>query len=150
MIKFILLIILPVVLGSQNEVTYTFHNYAATFENAKLICQREGGRIAVVTSKAVEDKLQRIFWSAAPIIGAYRRWNNQAFIGMQYSNGLWLTLDGKRPYIHWSRTWYGGQPSNPARQRCGSLLRQGAMDDVQCHVPLAFFCEKTLPKDYGY
>ncbi|XP_022814237.1 hemolymph lipopolysaccharide-binding protein-like [Spodoptera litura] len=132
----------------KNEVIFTFHTNAATFEDAKKICKQEGGRIAVVTSKAVEDKMLQLFRSAGPIKNAYMGWDQQAFIGMHYSNGKWLTLDGKpAPYINWSTTWYGGQPSNPVWQSCGSLLKQGAMDDVQCNVKLAFFCEKTLPCD---
>ncbi|KAH9637616.1 hypothetical protein HF086_010799 [Spodoptera exigua] len=166
MLKSIYLMLLPVALGTllpndnnypnpgfRKEIIgtqiYTFHRHAATFDEAQNICKQNGGRIAVITSRAQEPELVRMFKTSGPVINASHGWNRQAFIGIQYrGSGLWQTLDGKpAPYLNWSRNWSGGiQPSNPDRQRCGSLLLQGAMDDVQCSVRLAFFCEKVEEK----
>lgn len=73
--------------------------------------------------------------------------NEQAFIGIHdlFFEGDWVTVLGdslhKYGYAKWSDRW-GGQPDNGGLvQNCGTLLKDGGMDDVSCNAQFAFFCE---------
>ncbi|AEE09593.1 lectin [Cotesia vestalis bracovirus] len=152
--KFIFLMLLPVVLGRRMSIgkrltmgsseSYTFHSTPATFDEAKSICKQEGGSLAVVTSQEAEDEMLRIWRRSGPILNPTNGLKLQAYIGIHSLNkeGHWETIDGESPrYINWSQDWAGGrQPSTPSVQKCGSLLKQGGMDDVECYFKLAFFC----------
>lgn len=80
------------------------------------------------------------------VTGASNDYNLQAFIGIdtQNRNNNWLTIDNEIPeYINWSSTWCGHQqPDSPSTQQCGSLLKEGGMDDIECFLKLAFFCKR--------
>ncbi|KAF7990992.1 hypothetical protein HCN44_000797 [Aphidius gifuensis] len=57
----------------------------------------------------------------------------------------WVTILGdslhKHGYTKWSNIW-GVQPDNGGGvQHCGALMKDGGMDDVNCRVNYAFFCE---------
>lgn len=73
--------------------------------------------------------------------------NEQAFIGIHdlFFEGDWVTILGdsihKNGYTKWSDRW-GVQPDNGGGvQNCGTLLKEGGMDDVSCNAQFAFFCE---------
>ncbi|XP_035435474.2 hemolymph lipopolysaccharide-binding protein [Spodoptera frugiperda] len=146
--KYIFLMLLPVVLGLNDEMPehvprYTFHRYPATFDEASYICKQEGGNLAVVTSKEVENEMLALWARSGPVVNPSHGLNAQAFIGLQLTSYGWKTIYGRYPpYVNWSSTWWGRQqPDSPAYQKCGSLLKEGGMDDVHCYYKLAFFCE---------
>ncbi|CAD6243328.1 GSCOCT00013036001.2-RA-CDS [Cotesia congregata] len=156
--NFIYLMLLPVVLGARMSIegrnrlsighgkSYTFHSTPTTFDEAKSICKQEGGSLAVVTSKFEEDKMLKLWARSSPVLNASHGFNHQAFIGIHSLNeeGHWETINGNSPsYVNWSPNWTGNQqPDNSSKQKCGSLLKQGGMDDIECHLKIAFFCEK--------
>nr|BAC55180.1 hypothetical protein [Bracoviriform kariyai] len=125
---------------------HTFHSTPATFEEAKSICKQEGASLAVISSLHEEDEMVNIWKKSGLVLNASKGLTSQAFIGIHSLNtkGHWETIDGKTPeYMNWSQDWAGeSQPSDPIRQKCGSLLKQGGFDDVECDFRLAFFCKK--------
>ncbi|AEE09562.1 lectin [Cotesia vestalis bracovirus] len=127
-----------------HEKSYTFHSTPATFEEAKSLCKQEGGSLAIVTSQEEENKMLEL-WKG-PVLNSSHGYNYQAFIGIHSLNkeGHWETIDGSSPkYVNWSPDWTGRQqPDTPSKQKCGSLLKQGGMDDIECYLKIAFFCEK--------
>ncbi|XP_074109039.1 hemolymph lipopolysaccharide-binding protein-like, partial [Cotesia typhae] len=131
----------------ESSESYTFHTTPATFEEAKGICRQAGGSLAVVTSQEAEDEMLKIWRRSGPVENPTHGLRSQAFIGIHSLNvkGHWETIDGESPkYINWSQDWAGErQPSSPSIQKCGSLLKQGKMDDVECYFKLGFFCTKN-------
>ncbi|KAG8035037.1 hypothetical protein G9C98_001527 [Cotesia typhae] len=89
----------------------------------------------------------KIWRRSGPVENPTHGLRSQAFIGIHSLNvkGHWETIDGESPkYINWSQDWAGErQPSSPSIQKCGSLLKQGKMDDVECYFKLGFFCTKN-------
>ena len=87
-----------------------------------------------------------LFKNSGAIRGAVS--TDEAFIGIHdlYNEGDWVTILGdslhKSGYTKWSELW-GGQPDNGGGvQHCGALLKDGSgMDDVNCNIRYAFFCE---------
>ncbi|CAH1640082.1 unnamed protein product [Spodoptera littoralis] len=129
---------------------FTFHRYPATFDEASYICKQEGGHLAVVTSKEDEREMLALWARSGQVVNPSHGLNAQAFIGLQLSSRGWQTVfGGYPPYLNWSSNWWGRQqPDNPTIQKCGSLLKQGGMDDVHCYYKLAFFCGKLASPHY--
>nr|AAO74641.1 lectin [Bracoviriform rubeculae] len=156
--KLICLMVLPAVLSKNISIqrkgrltigsseSYTFHSTPATFNEAISICKQEGGSLAVVTSQKAEDEMLKIWKHSSPILNSTNGLTSQAFIGIHSLNkkGHWETIDGESPkYINWSQHWSGGRkPSTSSVQKCGSLLKHGGLDNVECYFKLAFFCTK--------
>lgn len=93
----------------------------------------------------VPKELMKIFNRSGPVMGA--SYSDVAYLGIHdlYQEGEWVTIFGdslyKTGYARWSDKW-GGQPDNGSgKQNCGTLMRDGDLDDVACDVPFAFFCE---------
>ncbi|KAG8036840.1 hypothetical protein G9C98_004162, partial [Cotesia typhae] len=124
---------------------HKLHTRGATFNNARRICNEEGGNLAIIDSLAEERVLLDLFKRAVGIRNVTNE--DQALIGIHdlFSEGEWVTILGeslhKNGYTKWSDRW-GGQPDNGGGvQNCGSLLKEGGMDDVSCNAQFAFFCE---------
>ncbi|XP_070152739.1 hemolymph lipopolysaccharide-binding protein-like isoform X2 [Polyergus mexicanus] len=127
---------------------HKIHTRAATWNDARKLCNDEGGHLAIVNSIAEEHVLMEIFNRSGPIKGA--AYPDEALLGIHdlYKEGEWVTLQGdslaKTGYTKWSDKW-GGQPDNGGgRQHCGALMKEGGMDDVACDVPFPFLCELPL------
>lgn len=124
---------------------HKLHTRAATWNNARKICNEEGGHLAIINSLAEERILLNLFNHSGPIRGAV--YPNEAFLGIHdlYTEGEWVSVLGdslaKTGFTIWSDKW-GGQPDNGGgKQHCGALMREGSMDDVACDVQFPFFCE---------
>nr|ABK56997.1 Lectin C-type domain [Glyptapanteles indiensis] len=158
--KFAYLMLLPLVLGQDLLVSrnrgratigvsksYEFHTTPATFEDARKICKQQGGDLAIITSQDEEHKLLDLWSNSGPILSPSNGYDKQVFIGVNNLRDVnrWETIEGESlPYDNWSSWWADGrQPSRPNEQRCGSLLRQGGMDDVECYLKLGFICESS-------
>ncbi|XP_063977848.1 hemolymph lipopolysaccharide-binding protein-like [Diachasmimorpha longicaudata] len=124
---------------------HKLHTRGATFNNARKVCMEEGGHLAVIDSVAEEQVLLDLFKQSGPMRNVTRE--DQAFIGIHdlFAEGEWVTVLGdslhKYGYTKWSNLW-GGQPDNGGGvQHCGTLLKGGEMDDVNCNIQFPFFCE---------
>ncbi|EFN88914.1 hemolymph lipopolysaccharide-binding protein [Harpegnathos saltator] len=127
---------------------HKLHTRAVTWNDARKICNEEGGHLAIINSVAEAHVLLEIFNHSGPIKGAV--YPDEAFLGVHdlYKEGDWVTVLGdslaKTGYTRWSDKW-GGQPDNGGgRQHCGALMKEGGMDDVACDVPFPFLCELPL------
>ncbi|XP_072753635.1 hemolymph lipopolysaccharide-binding protein-like [Anoplolepis gracilipes] len=127
---------------------HKMHTRAVTWNEARKLCNEEGGHLAIINSIAEEHVLLEIFNRSGPVKGA--AYPEEAFLGIHdlYKEGEWVTLLGdslaKTGYTRWSDKW-GGQPDNGGgKQHCGALMKEGGMDDVACDVPFPFLCELPL------
>ncbi|XP_076240883.1 hemolymph lipopolysaccharide-binding protein-like [Calliopsis andreniformis] len=125
--------------------SHKLHTRAERWNEARKICNEEGGHLAIINSFAEAHVLMDLFNRSGPIKGSQVL--DEAFVGIHdlYAEGDWVTvLDeslAKTGYAEWSDKW-GGQPDNGGGvQNCGGFLREGGLDDLSCSIPVPFFCE---------
>ncbi|XP_015590193.2 uncharacterized protein LOC107265335 [Cephus cinctus] len=125
--------------------SHKLHTRALVWNEARKMCNEEGGHLAIVNSLAEAHVLVEIFNASGPVKGA--SYTNVAYLGVHdlYKEGEWVTILGeslaRTGYTKWSDKW-GGQPDNgQGKQHCGVFMNEGGLDDVACDVPFAFFCE---------
>jgi hypothetical protein len=76
---------------------YKFHTAAKTWDEARQICQQEGGHLVVINSEAESQVLQRLFDAEKSVPGTNH--NNYAFVGFhdRFVEGEHLTVFGMAP-----------------------------------------------------
>ncbi|XP_032664279.1 hemolymph lipopolysaccharide-binding protein-like [Odontomachus brunneus] len=133
---------------TPNVGAHKLHTRAVTWNEARKVCNEEGGHLAIINSVHEASVLLDIFNRSGPIKGAV--YPNEALLGIHdlYKEGEWVTVLGdslaKTGYTRWSDKW-GGQPDNGGgTQHCGALMKEGGMDDVSCDVPFPFLCELSV------
>lgn len=58
---------------------------------------------------------------------------------------LILCFSGKSLSENGYENWSNGQPDNfQNKEHCGSMFRDGTLNDVDCNARQMFVCEKTL------
>ncbi|KAJ8727849.1 hypothetical protein PYW08_016234 [Mythimna loreyi] len=122
---------------------YKLHHERQEWLRAQLICSSEGGYLAVVNDEEEAMILRNMSSRRALKISKYTDWE-PLFIGIRDwdRKGIWTTVQGDSldSVYH---AWGWGQPDNlGGRQYCGSLLKNGLLDDTWCHVKTLFICEK--------
>nr|XP_034186983.1 uncharacterized protein LOC117607422 [Osmia lignaria] len=136
----------------RDDYTYTagigshkFHSRAKGWNTARKICNEEGGHLAVINSYAEQRALTELFKRGGEVVGS--TFKDTAFLGLHdlYFEGDWVTILGDplavTGFTVWSSAW-GGQPDNAGGvQHCAGMMMDGTMDDINCNIPYAFFCE---------
>ncbi|XP_069696355.1 hemolymph lipopolysaccharide-binding protein-like [Periplaneta americana] len=125
---------------------YKFHKTPKTWDEARKICEQEGGHLAIINSEDESKVLQNLFSKVAKIEGAGH--NDFAFIGIhdRFVEGEFMTIFGKplasTGFTRWTNA---AQPDNSGGQEnCGSVHRDGSLNDITCSWKLTFFCEMEL------
>jgi hypothetical protein len=74
---------------------YSFYTTGRNWDEARRICDQEGGNLVVINSEAEFGVLQSLF-ELAPIVSDVNR-NEWAFVGLhdRFIEGEWLTVQGK-------------------------------------------------------
>lgn len=122
---------------------YKFHTTPKTWDEARRICQQEGGYLVVINSEAESKVMQNFLDGARNIKGANH--NDYAFVGFhdRFVEGEYLTVFGKplssTGFARWASLQ---QPDNAGgNENCGSIHRNGGLNDIPCPWKLPFFCE---------
>ncbi|KAJ4446845.1 hypothetical protein ANN_13543 [Periplaneta americana] len=125
---------------------YKFHTTPKVWDDAKKICEQEGGHLAIINSEAESKVLQNLFSKVAKIEGAGH--NDFAFIGIHDNlvEGEFVTVFGtpvaSTGFTRWTNA---AQPDNAGgHENCGSVHRDGSLNDITCSWKLTFFCEMEL------
>ncbi|XP_067004701.2 C-type mannose receptor 2 isoform X2 [Anabrus simplex] len=129
---------------------YKFHTTGTTWENARHICHLEGGHLAIINSPAEAMILTSIF-KRVPHLKMVKN-NNFALIGFHdlYVEGDFRTIYGEPLAVQGYNNWRRGAPNNAGKSNidpgedCGSISREGLLDDIDCRNNYAFFCEQEL------
>ncbi|KAG8231322.1 hypothetical protein J437_LFUL019527 [Ladona fulva] len=124
---------------------YKFHtNFAKGFEEASSICAKEGGHLAIVNSESEHQVLATMF-ARHPESDLKTVW---AFVGFhdRLVEGEFVTIFGQplnsTGFTRWSSP---GQPDNyKGIEDCGTVHRNGGLNDIPCTSHLPFFCEYDL------
>ncbi|XP_071452995.1 hemolymph lipopolysaccharide-binding protein-like [Hetaerina americana] len=124
---------------------YKFHTALANgFEDASSRCANEGGHLAIVNSEAEHQVLQTLF-AKHPESELKTVW---AFVGFhdRLKEGEFVTIFGQplqsTGFTRWSSP---GQPDDYNKaEDCGTVRRNGGLNDIGCASVLPFFCEYDL------
>lgn len=125
---------------------YKLYRKAECWNEARNICEHENGYLAVVNNQTEADALLSHFHAKGEAIGALCQDAVHVGIHDLFSEGDWVTLFNEpiaKVYNVWSSKW-GRQPDNfGGAQNCGTLYRDGKLNDVPCSIKLPFFCERN-------
>ncbi|XP_046403563.1 hemolymph lipopolysaccharide-binding protein-like [Ischnura elegans] len=123
---------------------YKFHQEGApNFDSANAACFKEGGHLIIINSKE-ESQVTHQLWSRYPHTANFK--HNFAYIGIhdRFKEGEFITIFGeplsKTGYVK----WVTNNPDNSNEEDCGSVNRDGEMNDVSCQISLPFICEYDL------
>ncbi|XP_046734945.1 hemolymph lipopolysaccharide-binding protein-like [Diprion similis] len=122
---------------------YKVHTRAVPWNEGRLICNQEGGYLAILNSKAEANVVGELFRNAPPITGSTSE--QFAAIGFhdRFRQGQFVTIHSQTLEKAGFSEWADGQPDNwHNNEHCGSLYkRTGKLNDVNCDIPLGFICE---------
>ncbi|XP_012251236.2 hemolymph lipopolysaccharide-binding protein-like [Athalia rosae] len=125
--------------------SHKLHTRALPWNEARKMCNEEGGHLAVINSVVEAQVLMDMFNTSGPIKNA--AYNYVAYVGIHdlYKEGEWVSISGeslaRTGYTKWTDKW-GGQPDNgEGKQHCGAFFNEGGLDDVACDAAFAYFCE---------
>ncbi|CAG2058159.1 unnamed protein product [Timema podura] len=124
---------------------YKLHTELKTWEEARRVCAEEGAHLAIVNSKVEMDVILNIWGRHPNIMDSYL--NSYAHIGFHdlYTEGNYLTVLGDSLLSTGFVPWGANEPNNlggNAGEDCGTLLREGKFNDINCDTKLAYFCEQ--------
>nr|CAD7259886.1 unnamed protein product [Timema shepardi] len=124
---------------------YKLHTELSPWEEARRVCAEEGAHLAVVNSKVEMDVILNIWGRHPNIMDSYL--NSFAHVGFHdlYTEGNYLTVLGDSLLSTGFVPWGTNEPNNVGGspgEDCGSLLRDGKLNDINCDTKLAYFCEQ--------
>ncbi|KAL6262439.1 hypothetical protein P5V15_007524 [Pogonomyrmex californicus] len=120
---------------------HKLHVRKLSWNKARRSCIQEGGRLAIINSQAEEKLLMHILEENKVSL---------AWLGVHdlYEEGDWNTIMDESleatGYSKWTSKIANLPDNYNGKQHCGALLKDGGMDDLECTVALAFFCEITF------
>ncbi|CAG9135521.1 unnamed protein product [Plutella xylostella] len=126
---------------SARELTrscYKFHQVRRNWTRAFMTCAAEGAHLAIINSEAEAKHLTTMF---PPEGGTLEL--DLAHLGFQDygERGVWRTIHGETIQNTTYEVWAG--PDNaPPGEYCGSMFRNGKLNDVWCDRSFYFICEK--------
>nr|CAD7574781.1 unnamed protein product [Timema californicum] len=127
---------------------YKFHTDPQVWEEARRTCAKEGGHLVIINSEE-ESKITQQLFARHPKINDVQ-YNDFAFIGFHdmYTEGSYVTIYGdpldKTGFTRW---FHKGQPDNAGGvpgEDCGSVHRNGGLNDLTCTSKHAFICEQEM------
>lgn len=129
---------------------YKFHEEAKTWMEAKKVCEQEGAHLAIINSESESTALKELFnrHRVLPLV----EFDNAVSIGFhdRYIEGQYLTIYDEPLSSTGFTRWSIVQPDDGkllgpnSVEDCGSMQRDGLLNDVGCYVKIAFICEQEL------
>nr|XP_022315237.1 adhesion G protein-coupled receptor L3-like [Crassostrea virginica] len=127
---------------SVHRGCYMFNKKVATWEEARQVCQDEGGYLASMSSKLEAVK---VLLNIHPLIrtASMKHW----WLGLSLNKTIakWKWEDGSDLQTN-VIAWKPGEPNNSLRdERCGEMNIQGRLNDQKCNTLNPFICEQYPP-----
>ncbi|XP_063372400.1 hemolymph lipopolysaccharide-binding protein-like [Cydia amplana] len=130
---------------------YKFHRAAQPWDAALATCRAEGAQLAVLNSDTESEVLAAIFKKnpSYTITGTDTFFDarDYALVGFadSYGHGTWTTIHGVSLAEAGFEGWASGQPDHMLTgiERCGSIYRNGLLNNVNCFRKFAYICEIT-------
>lgn len=115
---------------------------AEKWSEARKICQKEGGDLAIINSIAESRVIAKLLADSYPHYDS--TWQGCALIGVIEQKGHYVTIDGRSLEEAGFAWWAPGEPNNPGDEHCGSVTKDGLLNDSHCDKKYAFVCELPL------
>ncbi|CAH1641633.1 unnamed protein product [Spodoptera littoralis] len=133
-------------LDARTGSCYKFHTVPRTFSRAHFACSAEGGRLAIINNDVEATVLRELFakYPGGKMFGSF--WKDVAFIGFHDwgESADWRTINGQTLVEAGYNKFSGGEPNNATTgESCGSMYRNGLLNDLWCEKPAPFICEKN-------
>ncbi|XP_026318377.1 C-type mannose receptor 2-like [Hyposmocoma kahamanoa] len=138
---------------------YKFHRQPQIWSDAYKICLAEGGHLAVINSPEEAKILSSIF-AQHPAHTMMSRFKHHLLLGFIKLNKSWGTIHGQSLEEAGYAIWAPNEPNNSPHpenpghrdpygnnESCGTMQRDGLLNDAWCDITFAFICEKHLPID---
>ncbi|XP_046736228.1 hemolymph lipopolysaccharide-binding protein-like [Diprion similis] len=125
---------------------YKVHTRGVPWNEARKTCDEEGGHLVILNSVTEAKKVTELFKKAERFTGS--SWPDWVSIGFHdlYAEGEHVTIHGQTLAKAGFSEWVAGEPNDLGkRENCGSLYKNGRLNDHECVTPLGFICE--LPID---
>ncbi|XP_044743739.1 hemolymph lipopolysaccharide-binding protein-like [Chrysoperla carnea] len=123
---------------------YDFHTDPELWDDARKICDAEGGYLAILNSELEASILAAVFNThPSSSLAGYILDKDVAFVGFTdyYKVSEYVTIHGQNIEKVGYNKWRQGEPDGPGVQRCGVVDRNGFICNAYCTYPLAFICE---------
>nr|CAD7443028.1 unnamed protein product [Timema bartmani]CAD7451837.1 unnamed protein product [Timema tahoe] len=118
---------------------YKLHAEAKKWDDARRACTEEGAHLAIVNSEEESKALQKLLESEAK--------TSFALIGFHdlFTEGAFVTIFGQplkeSGFYRWSSTKEPNNLGQEPGEDCGSIHKNGGLNDFNCNAPLPFICE---------
>ncbi|XP_073947439.1 macrophage mannose receptor 1-like [Choristoneura fumiferana] len=139
------------VLSNKTGSCYKFHKEGLFWPDAYDTCQKEDANLAIINSEAESQVLKELFAQNPPqdIPGDF--FKGSASIGFRRSvnnEESFVTIDGQSLTEAGFTMFSDGEPNHIGNnEKCGSVMRNGLLNDHNCKERVAFICEKrVVPK----
>ncbi|XP_045521355.1 macrophage mannose receptor 1-like [Pieris brassicae] len=134
------------VLDNRTGSCYKFHTIPRTWSRAYMACAAEGGYLAIINSDTESQVAKEIFAKHPDgnILGNTAK--DVAFIGFHDwgEHGEWLTINSDTLQEAGFSKFSPGEPNHAITgEFCGSIYRNGKINDLWCENQYAFLCEKN-------
>lgn len=121
---------------------YMFNRHLSTWYDAQLVCQRNGGYLASMSSKA---EAVRVLLNIHPLIRTASMKNWWLGLSLNKTIAKWKWEDGSDLQTS-VIAWKPGEPNNSLRdEQCGEMNIQGKLNDQKCDSLNPFICEQYPP-----
>lgn len=119
-----------------------FNRHLSTWYDAQLVCQRNGGYLASMSSKA---EAVRVLLNIHPLIRTASMKNWWLGLSLNKTIAKWKWEDGSDLQTN-VIAWKPGEPNNSLRdEQCGEMNIQGRLNDQKCDSLNPFICEQYPP-----
>lgn len=127
---------------------YKFHTQKTDWNTARKICEEEGGYLAIINSIAESEALGLLLRNSDPyLFNAQVDDAGYAHIGFHelFKTDDWTTIHGESLSVAGFFVWSPGEPNRRGNQQhCGSIYKDGKLNDIECWLHMNFICE--LPR----
>ncbi|XP_077285515.1 hemolymph lipopolysaccharide-binding protein-like [Arctopsyche grandis] len=135
--------------SSDTNRCYKIHTTPLPWNQAFTSCISEESSLVTINSDAEAKILTKMF-AQHPEKFLEGNFNKRViYIGFNdlLSEGIYLNIDGMSLKESGYDKWSSGQPDNyEGKEHCGSMFRDGTLNDIECSEKAMFVCEKTLTK----
>ncbi|GBP56423.1 Hemolymph lipopolysaccharide-binding protein [Eumeta japonica] len=136
--------------NSDNSSCYKIHIQPKTWPQAYATCKAEESRLAIVNSHHEADFLVQLMNNIPHEQIRVPYYNGHLSIGFHdlFEEGEYLTIQGETLEQANYNEWQGGQPNDAGgNEDCGSISRDGKLNDINCETVTLFICERNITSD---